>query len=655
MSVAPGFFRIHPYAAPPLQIGEYVLEGDVDIPGTGASFERLDAAFDVVGPRYQLPPDQVLSTYPPSGSRGAYSRRLPQIVIRRRTLPWEWSSFPGGGGTPTPWLALVLIAPGEGTVKTDQPIAECVTAGTELSFPHVADTPLGTCLEVPGDVVASVFPTKEELSYLAHIREVDVSDTELAMGDDDGWLAVVLCNRLPQPGVTYTACLINVEGQEDALPTDPPVAEDFDPNIQIVDISAFAPILAGLGVSSDAAGMGAPNVPLIPAVKAAPALYASTTAGAAWAAGTARDVSGTAQVGAKGSDPIGALPLQGTIDLPYHLFFRTRRYPVLTSWSFTCEGDGDFATLANNVSSRLLGHVATGPEAPDGGPADAARQATTLTEPLANRPLPLVAESGHVVTEYRSRLGEDGQAYFRGPLTPYPTVRPTPGDGERVVVAHHSDQLRRVVPDGMQDLTYAAAFEIGRLLALSSPGVVALLSQWRRRRFAAAAKVGARAGALDRLSAELRGRIARGDPLVAGRAILPDGLPGPLPDALETPLSGRQVVRGLLSVLGDDADGIAKLLPDAPPGFARDDPETLIRERGARLATGLGVDADLSADAATIADALSSLPVAAAEPDRAADLVAARAFLEGAAGDLAAAAQRIQTNGFAFGNERRPR
>jgi hypothetical protein len=29
------------------------------------------------------------------------------------------------------------------------------------------------------------------------VREVDVNDTELANGDDDGWLAVVLANRLP--------------------------------------------------------------------------------------------------------------------------------------------------------------------------------------------------------------------------------------------------------------------------------------------------------------------------------------------------------------------------------------------------------------------------------------------------------------------------
>src|SRR5690606_6984149 len=69
-----------------------------------------------------------------------------------------------------------------------------------------------------------VFPTKDDLQLLVHVREVDLSDTELAMGDDDGFLAVVLANRLPQfdrvgcKPVRYLACLINLEGQLDVLP-----------------------------------------------------------------------------------------------------------------------------------------------------------------------------------------------------------------------------------------------------------------------------------------------------------------------------------------------------------------------------------------------------------------------------------------------------
>ena len=50
------------------------------------------------------------------------------------------------------------------------------------------------------------------------MREVDLNDTELALGDDDGWLAVVIANRLPRPDTRYTAYLISIEGQTAASP-----------------------------------------------------------------------------------------------------------------------------------------------------------------------------------------------------------------------------------------------------------------------------------------------------------------------------------------------------------------------------------------------------------------------------------------------------
>ena len=89
-----------------------------------------------------------------------------------------------------------------------------------------ADVELGNCLAVRKSVVDRVFPTQEEVRLLAHAREVDIGDTELMMGDDDGYLAVVIANRLPLPGrdaagsevpVKYLACLVNLSEQFDQL------------------------------------------------------------------------------------------------------------------------------------------------------------------------------------------------------------------------------------------------------------------------------------------------------------------------------------------------------------------------------------------------------------------------------------------------------
>ena len=85
----------------------------------------------------------------------------------------------------------------------------------------MAASAVGNCLVVRRSVVDRVFPTRLDVPLLAHAREVDIHDTELMMGDDDGFLAVVIANRLPLPArnaegdevpVKYLACLISLEG-----------------------------------------------------------------------------------------------------------------------------------------------------------------------------------------------------------------------------------------------------------------------------------------------------------------------------------------------------------------------------------------------------------------------------------------------------------
>ena len=113
-ALPPGHFRLVPFVEPPVPAGSYLLTGDVA--GMPGAVEPLRSRVEIAAPRYAMPPDQILSTFPPAGARGSFTSRLPQIVLRRRTLPWERSADLDGDvtTTPTPWLALVLIAEGEG-------------------------------------------------------------------------------------------------------------------------------------------------------------------------------------------------------------------------------------------------------------------------------------------------------------------------------------------------------------------------------------------------------------------------------------------------------------------------------------------------------------------------------------------------------------
>src|SRR6478735_1344286 len=113
----PGEFVLGSFAVPTLPAGTYHLQASQVItqpsgPIPEASIPPFDAFVEVTAPRFALPPDQVLSTFPPNRSSGAFSTRLPQIVLRRRTLPWERLAAPNQPPE-VPWLALVVLADGE--------------------------------------------------------------------------------------------------------------------------------------------------------------------------------------------------------------------------------------------------------------------------------------------------------------------------------------------------------------------------------------------------------------------------------------------------------------------------------------------------------------------------------------------------------------
>jgi hypothetical protein len=149
-------------------------------------------------------------------------------------------------------------------------------------------------------------------------------------------------------------------------------------------------------------------------------------------------------------------------------------------------------------------------------------------------------------------------------------------------LAHASDQLRRVTPDGREDLSLASAFEIGRLLALSQPGIVAAQLRWRREQFGASRAhrfTSAAVEGLSRFGLEVSGENRAFD---LGRLI------------------GRGVV---LSAAGDPATVLGPSRPLADAGRAIDvdgDVDEII-------ATGFGFSLDAVRGAAGRIGALAAL------------------------------------------------
>ena len=543
-----GHFVLHSNFMPQLTAGHYRLRSE----HTGLPFPApaKDTHIQVAAPRFTMPVEQILSSFPPANAEGAFGDRLPQIVLKRRTLPWERN--PAGSAAPsaTPWLALVVVADGEAELSGATPVAQCVTPGTALLDPDDKDVQQGLYLNVTETVLKKIFPRPEHLALLAHVREVDVADTELAGGDDDGWLAVVLANRLPvfdhangKP-VRYMACLLNVEGQLAALEkvVDTP-AEDFrfvraqdwsvlgslmyvggaDPAVMggvpagVTLPAAFVPAAPPRGGARGPGSRGGRAAPQriaathLAAARAAGAQVAlaaaqggasATTVGGAldggsrmgaapvaaqWAAQASAPAKATQKIAAAALDVDAAGRVRDAMGIGFRLpigryaLEKVYRFPVLAHWSFTTSEGATFERLMQKLDVGLLGSQPQPPELEPGAP-------TPPEPPPAAKPPPEVVQTGHIGLAHRTRRGDAVKGWYRGPCVPLPTPRNGSGGAGAnapLPLAHTADQLRRVVPDGREDLALAAAFEIGRLLALSQLSVVSALARFRAEQFGA--------------------------------------------------------------------------------------------------------------------------------------------------------------------------
>lgn len=593
MTIAEGHFQLYAHLTPALPAGDWRLTASEELAASGPHgaldagdlpVQDLPTHLRVTSPRFSLPPDQVLSTYPPANTEGAYGSRLPQVVIKRRTLPWERTVDPAGKSDidteDTPWLALVVVAEGEAAIELNRPVAECVTPGITLEGdPDVAQ---GAYLSIRQSVADAVLPTQFEVGLLAHARQVDINDTELMMGDDDGFLAVVVSNRLPLAGRDeqgevvprkYLAALVNLEGQLHLLRKDTPAPLVFVPFplIQTATVTLTPAETDHVVMDSDvgverfnehverahgtAHAAGGPHAAAlgtsgVQAVQHAP----DKVAGAA----TLREGWAVASKGV-GDDIYATMASQfATYPAVISLLDPERRFPVLLHWSFTSTDEVTFKSLMQGLDSGLLG---TKPAAPQ---RDSGRAALE------------VVETGHVGIDLRTRVGDTVRAWYRGPLLPHPADTAA----DRLPLAHASDQLRAVVPDGREDLSLATAFEIGRLLALSQPAMVSAMLRWRQQQYQTA-----------RTDAVLSEALAGLD--LAGVVIDPDRR------------AGVRLGRGLVRAIADEPDAVL------PPPLELHPAGTSMRldlRAGSALSQGFGLP-KLKGDMGTLLDVLRDTTV----------------------------------------------
>lgn len=565
-----GFMRLYSSIRPGLQAGSYRVELDQEFMGGAAAVTGINVPsdmsvdtvvkhFDVTGPRFSLPSTEIHSVFPPHNSVGPFHNQLPHIALKRRTLPWE---RPGDeDNTDLPWLALVILADGEANFIRNVDLEEALPSDV---FARVRER--GTCdvIEVTEDIVREVFPREDEFEYLFHVRQVNVNDTENAGDDEDGFMSVVMANRLPLAGKAYGAYLISIEDRVDELP-DPNRTDFVDDVVKttVYEISSEVLFEASYsrGGGSGLVDFQATQQPTTKkALTGSKALqYSSaplaTTAGmvtetrkSGWHQG-ATQPSGAGQAGKATAGAAAFATTTVVHDVDFTIIApgaKKVRFPVLAYWQFTCTDGLDFRQLMSQLHVAMLGSE---PKSGD------------------SATFPVVADTGHAQIEHTTRGGEKGIAWYRSPFTPRELTRRATD-----VPFHSADQARTVGGDHIENLSEAAAFEVGRMLALADPSFLQDLLRWRRDGF--------------RLlkTASLLQRFGFGELLA---------------DDLYAAGLGRIVTRDIL--LGLAGDGAARLGPVIDPALGidlTDDDPRAIAEGFAtsvdRVRSALGVGGELT-------------------------------------------------------------
>jgi hypothetical protein len=410
---------------PSLVSGDYIftVAQQVKIDGTfGWGSDPWTAAprsrlqVSVAGPRFSLAPSDIQSQFPPPKSLGAYYNVLPQIIFNRTTLPWER------------------------TIDNSSP-SENATPVPWLAlvlFDPVAD---GAAPAVTNLTVNDLLNTYRQSATPAHAPEFVKM---LARGD----------SSKPGPGELKLETGQHLNDRLTVIDVPRKLLWQILPSEK--DIALLAHVREGQS----------PNNPSI--VVQYPVIFCNRLP----AAGT---------VGMGSQSTVHLISLEGRKPLLDALVRKPAddglvRFVSLANWSFS-----------TMQQTRTFSHWVKGAWCPDASrqdPNGLTKPSTCSSGVIHTLRLPASTyaaserflSQGYVPIRHQTRQGNHLVSWYRSPLLPGPGPQ-----ANLKLPVQMSDQLVRYFSDvGMFDVTYAAAWELGRALTLRSTKVAVDLYNWKR-------------------------------------------------------------------------------------------------------------------------------------------------------------------------------
>jgi len=468
---------------PGLEMGEYALrvhhefasdDAPGQVPGGIDRTTPLQYKIAVKGPRFRMDPTTVHAVFPPDQSLGEFSAALPHVVLTNETLPWLAQPVPLDGP------AQIDRKP-FGSVKHDRDVPTwlAVLILTDADF-----APYAIKLNIESLATAAFFGNDK--------HEFISPASNEKLNNQPPWIkATDMCQAVRLPIKLFN----------DLAPS---LADLFVmANVRKVAMGSKA-IQAG----NDSDEIGGYSVVMGNRLPVAGQRHTAVLVSLENMDAYLPDHDG---------NPSKAIPASVTEAL----------LPVLAHWTFISDGDSyRFDHLLQSLNGR----------APDGrsgaqGPLPQPRLKVYPpgvqeggSAPAAGAAVDAI-ELGFVPMQHVVRSGVSTASWYRGPLLPH---RPSdeanqalqffrPAPGGPVPAVFDADALARFDPStGLFDVAYAAAWQLGRLLALQDKSFSIALYQWKRANASASANA-LEQQVIEETFGELLQQIPGGDDATAGQ------------------------------------------------------------------------------------------------------------------------------------------
>ena len=436
----------------PLTAGEYAVKVSQDVsesegaPRWNSQPYVSQILFSVDAPRFTLNPGDIHSVYPPVNESGRFDNSLPHVVFTRRTLPWERTQ----NGVPpkfmepfAPWIGLLLFQQ------------------EELQQVDEAGKPTGKNYEARP---LPVFSKTEDSLLSPRLENVLVPDLgQNGPGDGSDSNKKLRAEQWRREAWRYQATPAGAGGEKEK-DTKSCLALDLPAGL----FKAVAPREEDLYYLAHVRQVDTGNKEVLGMNDR----------------GWFSLVIGNRLPEAQKAHRVFLISLEGLQDYLKEEDWSPKpgqlvRVAVLGTWAFTCTESNDFKDLLDlvNLDREKPPDHGHREELPDSWlrlPYEPYRDGSQVS---AEDVVYGAYARGYTAFDHLMRQGEKTVSWYRGPLAPLNYTKPR----QIQELVSSADELLRYDPEtGMFDVTYAGAWQLGRLLALQNQSFALALDRVRR-------------------------------------------------------------------------------------------------------------------------------------------------------------------------------